>query len=85
MIEQQLEIQREQYSHIMENSDMEKAARHDLRHHLTVVGQLAEDERKTKEQCPFAQTKISTKVRYFRYKTLSCPWKADTYMVYVIL
>jgi len=48
MTEKQLDMQREQYERIMQNERDEKAFRHDLRHHIAVIRQLAEDEKAVK-------------------------------------
>ena len=42
MMENQLGLQREQYERLTENAEHEKAARHDLRHQLAVIGQLSD-------------------------------------------
>ena len=41
--ERQFAMQREQYERIMENAKAAKTMRHDIRHHLAVIGQFAEE------------------------------------------
>ena len=48
MVERQLDMQREQFERITKAAEANKNMRHDLRHHLAVLGQLAEDENAAK-------------------------------------
>jgi len=48
-INRQLATQREQYERIMKNAETVKFMRHDMRHHLTLMGELARGEEKLEE------------------------------------
>ena len=43
-VNRQLDLQLDQYGRLMENAETMKSMHHDIRHHLAVIGQLAETE-----------------------------------------